>query len=183
MSFQINNQSIFDEPADAFVNTINCVGAMGAGIALEFKKRYPEMFADYQIQCKKKLIRPGDCYGYYDKDHGIYLLGLAVKNDWHYWSTLEWLESSLKSLKLFILENDIKSVNMPLPGGKNGRRGPFGKVPGLTPTPANREDLKFIVRRDLEKFADKFAVDIRLCIPEEAPKRKELDLSAFLEAI
>lgn len=182
MSFQIKNQSIFDEPADAFVNTINCVGAMGAGIALEFKKRYPKMFDHYRIACDQKYIKPGDCYLYYDNDLHIYLLGLVVKNDWRHWSTIEWIESSLKSLKLVILENDIKSVNMPLPGGQNGRRGPYGKVPGLTPPPANREDLKFIVRRDLEKFSDKFNVDIKLCIPEEKIKKPEFDLTMFLES-
>lgn len=181
MSFNIVNQSVFDSSADAFVNTINCVSAMGAGIALEFKKRYPNMFEDYQIQCKKKLIRPGDCYVYFDTEHHVYLLGLAVKNDWRHWSTLDWIECSLKSLKLVILENDIKSVNMPLPGGMNGRRGPYGKVMGMTPPPANREDIKFIVRRDLEKFSDKFNVEIRLCIPENAPKKTELDLTQFLE--
>ena len=181
MSFSIVNQSVFDTQSDAFVNTVNCVGAMGAGIALEFKKRYPKMFEDYQIQCKEKLIRPGDCYVYFDAEHHVYLLGLAVKNDWHHWSTLDWIEGSLKSLKLVILENDIKSVNMPLPGGMNGRRGPYGKVEGMIPPPSNHEDIKSIVRRDLEKFSDKFNVDIKLCIPDKIHKKKELDLTQFLE--
>src|SRR3990172_9124924 len=44
-------KSIFDTPADAYVNTVNCVGVMGAGIALEFKKRYPKMYEHYKEQC------------------------------------------------------------------------------------------------------------------------------------
>lgn len=182
MSFQIVNQSIFDIPADAFVNTINCTGAMGAGIALEFKKRYPKMFEDYKLQCEKKMIKPGDCYTYWDDENHIYLLGLAVKNDWRYWSTLEWMESSIKSLKLVILENDIKSVNLPLIGGMNGRRGPYGKVTGLTPPP-DRSEIKEMLNRDLEKFSAKFGVDIRLCIPDEAPKKVGPDLTRFLETV
>jgi len=180
MSFQILGQSIFDTPADAFVNTINCVGAMGAGIALEFKNRYPKMYDDYKLQCQKKLIKPGDCYTYWDDDNQVYLLGLAVKNDWKYWATLEWMESSIKSLKLVILENDIKSVNMPLLCSMNGRRGPHGKVFGMT-VPPNRDEIKEILKNDLENFSNKFCIDINLCIPEEAPKKKEPDLTQFLE--
>lgn len=180
MSFTIVNQSIFNTQADAFVNTINCVGAMGAGIALEFKNRYPKMFDNYKTACSQKYIKPGDCYVYFDTDQDVYLLGLAVKNDWRHWATLEWLESSIKSLKLVILENDIKSVNMPLPCGMNGRRGPYGKVVGMTPPPG-REEIKEIVKRDLENFSNKFGVDIKLCIPDEAPKIKEPDWTKFLE--
>jgi hypothetical protein len=171
-------KSIFDTPADAYVNTVNCVGVMGAGIALEFKKRYPKMFEHYKEQCAKHALRPGDCYSYFDEEHHIWLLGLAVKDDWRHWSTLEWLESSIKSLKLVILENDIKSVNMPLPGGKNGRRGPYGKVIGFTPPP-EREEIKTLVTTELSRFAEKFGVDINLCLPDEAPKKPEFTLDAF----
>lgn len=169
MSFTINNKSVFDEPAQAIVNTINCVGVMGAGIALEFKKRYPVMFENYKQVCKEKRIKPGDCYMYYEQSKNIHILGLAVKDDWRYWSTLEWIESSLKSFKLTLLENDIKSVNLPLLGGKNGRRGPHGKMPGYT-VPPEKEELKALVKHELEFFAEKFGIDIRLCIPEENAK-------------
>ncbi len=177
--FNISYKSIFDIPADAYVNTVNCIGVMGAGIALEFKNRYPKMFEHYKEQCLKHAIRPGDCYVYFDEEHQIYLLGMAVKDDWRHWSTLEWLESSIKSLKLIILENDIKSVNMPLPCGKNGRRGPYGKVAGFTPPP-ERKELKELVEFELGKFADKFQIDINLCIPDEAVKKLEFTLEAFV---
>lgn len=177
--FKISHKSLFDIPAKAYCNTINVVGAMGAGIALEFKKRYPKMFEHYKEQCSKHAIRPGDCYVYFDEDHQIYLLGLAVKDDWKNWSTLEWIESSIKSLKLTILENDIKSVNVPLIGGKNGRRGPYGKVVGFTPPP-EREELKILISKELGVFADKFGIDINLCIPDEAPQKPQMTLEAFL---
>jgi hypothetical protein len=177
MSFNVKYKSVFDLPADAFVNTINCVGIGGAGIALEFKNRYPKMFEDYKEKCSKRLIRPGDCYVY--NENGLYLLGLAVKNDWRNWSTLEWLESSIKSLKLVILKHDIKSVNLPLPGGKNGRRGPFGKVLGFTPVP-ERDEIKVIVTKELSPFANKFGIDINLCLPDEAPKKPQTTLESFM---
>lgn len=182
--FNICHKSIFGfdstKQIDAYVNTINCIGVMGAGIALEFKNRYPKMFQDYKERCRKGLIRPGDCYSWNTDDttNSHYVLGLAVKDDWRHWSTLEWLESSLKSLKLVILENDIKSVNMPLPGGKNGRRGPFGRVQGMT-DPPDRDELKSLVSKELEPFANKFDITINLCIPDEAPKKPQMTLEAF----
>jgi len=175
--FKISYKSIFDSEAQAYVNTINCIGVMGAGIALEFKKRYPKMYEHYKQQCSTHAIRPGDCYVYKDED-GTYLLGLAVKDDWRHWGTLEWLESSIKSLKLVLLENDIKSVNLPLPGGKNGRRGPYGKVAGFTPPP-EREEIKKLLDKELAPFAEKFGIEINLCVPDDAPKKPQITLEAF----
>ena len=176
--YYISYNSIFDTSADAYVNTINCVGVMGAGIALAFKTKYPKMFDHYREQCAKHAIRPGDCYKYYDEDNKVYLLGMAVKDDWRHWSTLEWIESSIKSLKLVLLENDIKSVNIPLIGGKNGRRGPYGKVQGFTPPPF-REEIKSILKLELAPFASKFGINIQLCIPDELQEKVDKTLQSF----
>ena len=177
--YKIVFKSIFDVPAESLVNSINCDSVMGAGIALEFKKRYPKMFEDYKIKCKEGKIKPGDCYVYKDDNTEIYILGLAVKNSWKYWASKEWIEMCIKSLKLTLLENDIKSVNMPLIGGLNGKRGPYGKILGMTPPP-ERTELKALLERELKPFADKFCIDINLCIPDEAPKKVELTLDKFL---
>lgn len=179
MSFNIIYESIFNSKVDAYCNTINCQSVMGTGIALEFKKRYPKMFEDYKEKCSKHAIRPGDCYTYFDEEHKIYLLGLAVKDGWQHWSTLEWIKSSIKSLKLTILENDIKSVNMPLLGGKNGRRGPYGKVIGFT-APPECEELKIMIEQELKPFSEKFNVIINLCLPDETTKKLEFTLDAFI---
>ena len=53
---------IFDSQAQTLINTVNCVGVMGKGIAAEFKKRYPEMFEDYVRRCKKGGVKPGVPY-------------------------------------------------------------------------------------------------------------------------
>jgi len=179
--FNIYNKSLFDIPAKSLVNTINCGGIMGAGVALEFKKRYPKMFLDYKEKCEKHLIRPGDCYTFFDVENKIYLLGLAVKEDWRHWSTLEWIESSIKSLKLVLLENDIQSVNLPLPGGKNGRRGPYGPVSGFN-LPPERPELKLLVEKELKSFSDKFNIKINLCVPDElvVVKKEQFTLDKFI---
>jgi len=56
---------IFESKAKTIVNTVNtvnCVGVMGKGIALEFKKRFPDMMKDYKAKCDAKLVKPGQPY-------------------------------------------------------------------------------------------------------------------------
>ena len=166
MSLQLKNCSIFDVKVEAYANTVNVVGVMGAGIAAEFKKRYPEMFKEYQTECLMHSINPGDCWVYKDKD--AYLLNLAVKRDWREWATKEWIEQSFKSFKLEVLEHKIKSVALPVIGGKNARRGPWGQISGFTPPP-NKDELKQWLEKELTKFADNFDLEIYLCTPDETP--------------
>lgn len=175
-SFNILECSVFDHPAHALVNSVNCIGVMGAGIALEFKNKFPMMFEDYKSYCKRGKLHPGDAY-LFKFDSNSYIIGLAVKNDWRQWSTLEWLEASIKSLKLTILENDIKSVNLPVLGGKNGRRGPHGKVPNMTEPPEFKDIIK-LLQSELEPFANKFGIQINLCIPNDKPKIKREEVSS-----
>lgn len=56
--------TVFNAPAKTLVYTVNCMGVMGAGIALEFKLRFPEMYQDYATKCKNKQMRIGVPYIY-----------------------------------------------------------------------------------------------------------------------
>jgi len=60
---------IFESNAQTLVNTVNCVGIMGKGIALEFRKRFPDMFEDYARRCKEGRVKLGEPF--------LYLLGLG----------------------------------------------------------------------------------------------------------
>ena len=51
--------NILTDDAEALINTINCVGIMGKGIALQFKKAFPENFKAYEAACRRKVIKPG----------------------------------------------------------------------------------------------------------------------------
>ena len=64
----IKDRNIFDSQCQTIVNTINCVGFMGKGIALEMKKRYPEMFDKYKDYCDKGLIDVGKLWLYKHSD-------------------------------------------------------------------------------------------------------------------
>ena len=62
---------IFTSPAQVIVNTVNTVGVMGKGIALEFKKRYPRMFELYKTACEKKRLQIGKLMLVNEQDHLI----------------------------------------------------------------------------------------------------------------
>ena len=58
-NIKIKEGNIFNTNNDVLVNTVNCDGFMGKGMALECKLRYPEMYVDYQNKCNSNIIRPG----------------------------------------------------------------------------------------------------------------------------
>jgi hypothetical protein len=69
------------ECTDAFalVNTVNCVGVMGKGIALEFKKRFPAMYGDYVKKCRRGEVKPGVPYLYHDSFSGVNIINFPNK--------------------------------------------------------------------------------------------------------
>ena len=113
---------MFAIPSTYKVNTVNCVGVMGKGIALEFKERDTKMFAAYKRWCSKDWIGPGDI-GYYISDSGEYVVVLfATKDHWRDPSRYEWIDKGLKQLKSFLDRiNDEKiSITIPPLGCGNG---------------------------------------------------------------
>ena len=64
---------IFDSPAQVIVNTVNTVGVMGKGLALSFKKRYPDMFESYKKVCEKHQLTIGKLMLHQEADHWILL--------------------------------------------------------------------------------------------------------------
>ena len=94
MSYIEKKGNIFNSSAMAVVNTVNCVGAMGKGIALDFKLRFPEMFKEYQQICFRHLLKPGQILPY-TKSKPI-ILNFAIKDDWKDPSRVEWIEETLQ---------------------------------------------------------------------------------------
>ena len=83
MMVNIISGNIFNSTADAIVNTVNCVGIMGKGLALNFKNRYPEMYRAYRFVCNKRQLRPGMILPYSKlNDSEPLILNFAVKDHW-----------------------------------------------------------------------------------------------------
>jgi O-acetyl-ADP-ribose deacetylase (regulator of RNase III) len=91
---QYTQTTVFNTNAQAIVNTVNCVGVMGAGLALEFKLRFPQMYTDYVSRCKNKNIKIGKVNLYHDQ-YTPYIINFPTKNHWKYPSNLQWIEAGL----------------------------------------------------------------------------------------
>jgi len=118
-SYREVHGDIFTSNAEAIVNTVNCVGAMGKGIALEFKKRYPDLYAAYRQACTRKEIQPGHVWVYQAKDRIIF--NAAVKDDWQDASRIGWVESCLHEMIDKCRTMKVKSLALPWMGAMNGR--------------------------------------------------------------
>lgn len=111
--------TVFNSPAKTIVNTVNCVGVMGAGLALEFKLRYPEMYQDYKDRCKKNKVKIGRPY-VYEYSNDLWILNFPTKKHWRYNSKIEWIETGLKYFAENYKKRDFKSVAFPKLGCNNG---------------------------------------------------------------
>ena len=121
-------KTIFDSNAQTLVNTINCVGVMGKGLALEFKNRYPAMFDKYKSFCDKGVFKPGVLWIYKAED-GTWVLNFPTKVDWKNPSKIEYIEEGLKKFVEIWQEKSIKSIAFPLLGCTNGGLNPDDIIP------------------------------------------------------
>ena len=118
MAYQEISGNIFNSKADALVNTVNCVGVMGKGIALEFRRRYPKMFEEYKDICQKNQLKPGQILPYIKQTPWV--LNFAIKKHWKFPSKIEWIESCLDKFVKNYQAMGIKSVALPWMGAMNG---------------------------------------------------------------
>ncbi len=112
--------NMFDVDADVLVNTINCVGVMGCGVALEFKKRYPNMFREYCRACKSNEILPGTLWYFRASDHKL-IVNFPTKDHWRERSRYSYISSGLKQLKLLVMKlSKGSSIAVPALGCGHG---------------------------------------------------------------
>ncbi|MFN7455478.1 MAG: macro domain-containing protein [Pseudobdellovibrionaceae bacterium] len=105
---------IFKSPAQVLTNTVNCVGVMGKGVALEFKNRYPKMFGDYKAKCDQGKVKPGQPYLW--EDDVVQILNFPTKRNWRDNSLLQDIEDGLKYLAGSYEQMGIQSIAMPALG-------------------------------------------------------------------
>lgn len=109
--------------ADALVNTVNTVGVMGKGIALQFKEAFPYNNKKYVIACKNKELEPGNLLAVWDSNllYGKKLIvNFPTKTHWRQPSKYEYIEKGLIALKELIKKEGIKSIAIPPLGAGNG---------------------------------------------------------------
>lgn len=108
--------------ADALVNTVNCAGVMGKGIALQFKQAYPEMAKAYERACQRGEVQPGRMLVWAtDALTGPrYIINFPTKREWYNKSRYEDIDRGLDALIEEVRRLDIKSVAVPPLGCGNG---------------------------------------------------------------
>lgn len=145
--------NLLEAEADALVNTVNTVGIMGKGIALQFKKAFPDLFADYQRACDRGELQLGRVHVYATgRTRPRFIINFPTKGHWRSKSRLEDVRAGLADLAEQIHALDITSIAVPPLGCGHG---------GL-----NWTDVRPLIVEALNNLTD---VDIMVYAPEGAP--------------
>ncbi len=107
--------NILHADAEALVNTVNCVGVMGRGIALQFKNAYPKNFKAYEAACQRQEVQPGRMFVYATGElaNPRFIINFPTKRHWRGNSRMEDIESGLVDLVEVIRRNNIQSIAIP----------------------------------------------------------------------
>jgi len=106
---------LLKDDAEALVNSVNCVGVMGRGVALQFKRAFPDNFRIYQRACRRGEVRPGHML-VVETDrltHPRFIINFPTKRHWRGKSRLEDIEAGLEDLVQVIAERRIRSIALP----------------------------------------------------------------------
>ena len=105
---------IFAQPVDAIVNPVNCVGVMGRGLALQFKRRHPDAFPAYRRACAERRVRPGRVFMFDTGcDRPRWIVHFPTKRHWRDRSTIGDIEAGLRDLAAALERHGIRSIAIP----------------------------------------------------------------------
>jgi O-acetyl-ADP-ribose deacetylase (regulator of RNase III) len=111
--------NMFERPAEVLVNAVNCVGVMGKGVALAFKKRYPKLHRAYRQACYNGQLLPGGVFPWKAPD-GTLILNVATKDDWLHKSRYSYILDGLNATRMILLTLPGQRVHIPALGCGNG---------------------------------------------------------------
>lgn len=106
------------EGVSSFAHGCNCAGAMGKGIALQFRERFPEMYNQYKVLCKNNSYKPGDVFDYdYGKGH---IYNLATQVSWRTKAKIEYISESVTKMFELAIVDEVREIAMPTIGAGLG---------------------------------------------------------------
>lgn len=110
--------NLLKQDAEALVNTVNCVGVMGRGIALQFRKAFPDNFKQYESACERGEVKPGSMFTVdtLNTSNPRYIINFPTKRHWKGKSRIEDIDSGLNALIKEIKEKKINSIAIPALG-------------------------------------------------------------------
>ncbi|WP_311746875.1 macro domain-containing protein [Proteus terrae] len=112
---ELTRGNLLHADTEAIVNAVNCVGVMGRGIALQFKKAWPDNFKAYALACKNKELAPGVMFIYeiQKTTYPRFIVNFPTKRHWRNASCIEDIEAGLITLVDEIKQRNIKSIAIP----------------------------------------------------------------------
>ena len=139
--------NLLEADTEALVNTVNTEGVMGKGIALQFKKKYPDMFEAYQRACKGGLVQPGRMHVYERREmiNPRYIINFPTKRHWRSPSRIEDIKTGLTALSEEIRKRHIKSIALPPLGCGNGGLDWSEVFPAIRSSLADLTDVRLLV--------------------------------------
>jgi O-acetyl-ADP-ribose deacetylase (regulator of RNase III) len=146
--------------AEALVNTVNTVGVMGKGIALQFKQAFPDNYKAYEAACKHGEVELGRMFVFHRQSDPRIIINFPTKKHWRGKSKIADIESGLRALVEVVRKEKIRSIAVPPLGCGNG---------GL--------DWKDVRPRIERAFAELPSVVVQLFYPEGAPKADEMKIA------
>lgn len=146
-------------PADALVNTVNTVGVMGKGIALQFKLAFPDNYAAYEAACKRGEVQIGKMFVFRREKNPRFIINFPTKKHWKGKSKIEDIESGLKALIQVVRKERIKSIAVPPLGCGNG---------GL-----DWAEVRPLIEQAFVELPD---VEVQLFYPDGAPKAEDMKI-------
>jgi O-acetyl-ADP-ribose deacetylase (regulator of RNase III) len=147
MSLEIIKGNIFTSQCQTLVNTVNCVGVMGKGIALQFKQAYPENFRQYQKACRAGQVQPGQMFTVATGNlfNPQYIINFPTKRHWKGKSKIDDIKTGLVALLAQVQQLNITSIAIPPLGCGNGGLD-WGEVkPLITSAFAELPDVQVII--------------------------------------
>lgn len=112
---EYRRDNLLDDDVEAFVNTVNTVGVMGKGIALQFKKRFPENFNAYKKACDKNEVKVGEMFTFFvgNLHNPRHVINFPTKKHWRGKSRIEYVKGGLEDLVREVERLNIKSIAIP----------------------------------------------------------------------
>lgn len=151
--------NLLDAEVEAIVNTVNTVGVMGKGIALQFKQAFPANYRAYQKACKEGRVKLGEMFIYDTHRLGLprYIINFPTKGHWRSRSRIRDIDQGLDSLVGVVQKYDITSIAIPALGCGNG---------GL-----DWAEVKPLIEKAFSALPD---VEVILFPPVAAPKPEDM---------
>lgn len=107
---------IFESGTAAIVNPVNCVGVMGAGLAMKVKQKYPTVFAQYKAICDNKTFHPGHILPITTVGRTKWIINFATKDHYKDPSQIAFIQKGLYGLRGFLRYSEIESIAIPALG-------------------------------------------------------------------